>query len=69
MKNVWIEVNTEKTRKMYFKSQTVNPVVFHNVTHFKNRDTGGMFKCDEGVVYFEKDDVSLIISDVGDWVV
>jgi len=69
MKNSWVEVNTEKTRKIYLKSQPGKPMVFHNVTHFKNRDTGCMLKCDEGVVYFERDDVSLIISDVDDWIV
>lgn len=65
----WVQVNTEKTRKIYLKSHPNIVVTLHNVTHFKYRDTGCMLKCDEGVVYFERDDISLIISDVDDWIV
>jgi hypothetical protein len=69
MSNKWIEINTEKTRKIMFKSDPNTYLTLTNVTHFKKRSHGCMLKCDEGVVYFETDDVSHIISECDDWVV
>lgn len=70
MDNSWTKISLEKTRKMAFKSNPGEYLVLNNVTHFKVRDTKGcMLKCDQGIVYFEKDDVSHIISECEDWVV
>ncbi len=69
MSDKWIDINLEKSRKMMFKSDPNSYLELTNVTHFKKRAHGCMLKCDQGVVYFENDDVSHIISDCDDWVV
>jgi hypothetical protein len=38
--NDWIEVNVEKSRTMYFKSNP-SPLTFINVTHYKKYDGEG----------------------------
>jgi len=68
MNKDWIEVNLEKTRKMMFQSNPGQYLELTNVTHYKKREHGYMLKCDQGIVYFEKDDVSHIISNCTDWV-
>ncbi len=69
MSNKWIKIELEKTRKMMFKSDPSAYLELTNVTHFKKRSHGFMLKCDQGIVYFQNDDVSHIISDCKDWVV
>lgn len=69
MENPWMRIDTEKTRVMAFKSQPGVPLNLTNVTHFKKREHGGMLKCDQGIVYFEFDDVAYIVSDCKDWMV
>ncbi len=69
MSNEWVEISLEKERKMKFKSDPDGLLLLTNVTHYKRRSKGVMLKCDQGVVYFETDDVSYIISDCDDWVV
>ena len=67
MSNEWKKVNTEKIRLITFKSDPSLPLRLTNVTHFKKRSHGCMLKCDQGIVYFENDDVSHIISVCEDW--
>ena len=69
MTNEWIEIENESKRVMYFKSNPNAPLHLTNVTHYKKRSHGSMLKCDQGIVYFEADDVSRIISQCADWVV
>ncbi len=66
--NGWIEIQLEKTRVIAFKSQS-DKLELTNVTHAKKRNHGYMLKCDQGLVYFETNDVSWIISDCEDWVI
>lgn len=65
----WIDIDHEITRKTMLKSNPGEYVELTNVTHFRERSHGFLLKCDQGVVYFEKDDISHIISDCDDWVV
>ncbi len=65
----WTEVDLEPVRKMMFKSNPGVYVYFYNVTHIKKRTNGTMIRCDQGVVYFQNDDVSHIVSECEDWVV
>jgi hypothetical protein len=65
----WQEIKPEKTRKVMTKSNPNVYQIFNNVTHFKMRNNGWQIKCDEGIVFFRKDDISHIISDCADWVV
>lgn len=67
--SVWIDIDCEQTRKTMLKSNPGEYIELTNVTQFKERAHGFMLKCDQGVVYFEKDDISHIISDCEDWVV
>jgi len=67
--NDWVKINHEKTRRVVTKS---NPGIcqdFSNVTHFKMKTNGWLIKCDAGVVYFAKDDISFIMSACDDWTV
>ena len=66
----WIEIDLEVTREMSFKSDQNMSVMLNNVTHYKRRDeVSAMLKCDEGIFYFQIDDVSWIKSKCKDWVV
>ena len=66
--SVWIE-HVESKRTTVLKSN-VGVVVLTNITHFKERSHGFTLKCDQGLVYFEKDDISYIIcKGCDDWVV
>lgn len=67
--NKWIKITPEVTRQMMFKSNPGRILTLNNVTHYRKRDHGVNLKCDEGIVYFETDDVSWIISDCEDWIV
>lgn len=66
--NEWIEIEKETTRRVMTKSNHGIYQEFTNVTHFKKRSHGWLIRCDQGVVYFESDDVSHIISACNDWV-
>jgi len=65
----WIEVKKEKTRKVMTKSYPGVYQEFTNVTHFKMRNNGWQIRCDQGIVFFQKDDISSIVSDCEDWVI
>ena len=67
--NPWIQINLEKRRQTMLKSNPGEYITLSNVTHFKERSHGFLLKCHQGVVYFEKDDISHIISDCDDWIV
>lgn len=62
----WVDIDLEVTRVIYFKSRK-EPITLTNVTQFKMRGHGFLLKCDQGIVYCEKDDISCIISDCTDW--